>query len=105
MKATVFWDNVKNLLKEKGITQKRFAELINVSLGTFQGMMHYNRMPILDLAINIAKTLNVNIEYLISGNNKKILNRHRKVLVNKQSISKIFTLLSQLMQEIEKIQS
>ena len=99
----MFWNRVKKLLKDHKMTQKIFAEYINIPLSTFQGMIHYERLPVLDLALSIAKTLGVTVEYLAEGNDHEILSKRQKILADKQSISVISKLSFQIIKETEKI--
>ena len=105
MTPKVFWNRVKKLLKDHKMTQKEFAEYINIPLSTFQGMIHYERLPVLDLALNIAKVLGVTVEYLANGNDREMVNKRLKTLADRQSVSVISKLSFQIIKETEKIRN
>ena len=99
-----FWNRVKKLIKAHKMTQKQFAERIDIPAGTFHGLMYHNRMPVLDLALDIAKVLGVSVEYLANGSDREIANKRLKELSDRQSASQIIKLISQITKEAEKIQ-
>lgn len=59
-----FGEKIKALRKEKGITQKQLAEVLNVSLAAI-GMYETNRInPSPDILIKIAKYFDVSMDEL-----------------------------------------
>lgn len=69
-----FWNNVKNELSYKGITQKDLANMSNLNYRTLQNWIARNILPDIGDAIKIAKALNVSAEYLLEGFNYSGLN-------------------------------
>ncbi len=67
-----FWLNVKNELDYKGMTQKELAGHINESYNTLQSWINKDRLPNVDQAIKIAKALDTSVEFLATGEDKKI---------------------------------
>jgi transcriptional regulator with XRE-family HTH domain len=75
--ATSFWDNVKVLIKEQNTTQEWLARKIGVPLKTFQGWIMRKAYPGGDEMFLIAQTLDVSVEYLMTGkelDNTKLIN-------------------------------
>jgi len=105
MTTKAFWVRVKKLIKEHKITQKQFAEYLNIPLGSLQGMMHHDRMPVVALAIDMATLLGVTVEYLANGKDRDVIDKRRKELADKQSANQILKLAVQIQKEAEKIQS
>ncbi|MDR2965364.1 MAG: helix-turn-helix domain-containing protein [Treponema sp.] len=105
MTIKAFWNRVKKLIKAHKITQSQFAQYINIPLGSLQGMMHHNREPILSLALDMAKTLGVTIEYLATGSDKEVKNQRLKQLADKQAAIKISTLATEIQEAAKRINS
>jgi len=109
MTTEAFWARVKKLIKAHKMTQKQFAQHINISSGTFEGMIYHNRMPILSLALDIASALGnrryiVTVEYLANGKDQETAKRRHKELSDRQSAIQISKLAAQIQKETEKIQ-
>lgn len=67
MNTASFWDRVKILIKAHNVDQKTFAAHIGVPLNTFKGWIHYNRIPDVKTAYEIAAALGVSLNYLAYG--------------------------------------
>jgi len=67
MSVESFWKRVRTLLKKKKLTQAAAARACGRPLPTFKGWMSKNILPSLDSAFDLAKFLDVNLEYLITG--------------------------------------
>jgi transcriptional regulator with XRE-family HTH domain len=93
MSTLKFWDRVKRLSKEKGITRQSAAEACGFSPGTFKGWMAKGILPTVVDAYFIAQFLGVTMEYLVAGKEGR---------ANKQ-IEKARSLLSRADKELEKI--
>lgn len=61
---------LKDLRKEKGITQEQFAELLNVSGRTVSRWETGNNMPDISLLVEIADFFDVSIPEIINGERK-----------------------------------
>lgn len=59
-----FWNITKALIKERGLTQKEFAESLNISLNTFQGWISKEVLPDVLIAKKIAVKLECSLDYL-----------------------------------------
>lgn len=68
-----FKENLKDELSYKGMTIKELSILTGISQGSLSNYMKENSsIPSADVATKIATALNVSVEYLVSGKNKKI---------------------------------
>lgn len=56
---------VKELMKEKRINQKELAQLSGITESSVSRYLKGNRTPRIDIIVNFAKALNVDIEYLM----------------------------------------
>lgn len=75
-----FWNRVKTLIKEKGITQAQFAEQNGFAVNTFLGWISKNRSPDLDVAVSIAQKLDTTVEYLVNGETNELTPDESKLL-------------------------
>lgn len=85
-----FWDRVKALIKEKGLTQAQFAEQNGYAVNTFVGWISKNRSPDLDIAVNIAKQLGTTVEYLVTGEIAGLSQEDIELLKDFHSASEVF---------------
>ncbi len=77
---------LKELRKEKGITQEKFAEKLNVSGRTISRWETGNNMPDISLLIEIADFFDVSIPEIINGERKsEIMNEEVKEVADKLS--------------------
>lgn len=77
---------LKELRKEKGITQEEFAEELNVSGRTVSRWETGNNMPDISLLIEIADFFDVSIPEIINGERKsEIMNEEVKEVADKLS--------------------
>lgn len=77
---------MKELRKEKGITQEKFAEKLNVSGRTVSRWETGNNMPDISLLIEIADFFDVSIPEIINGERKsEIMNEEVKEVADKLS--------------------
>ena len=67
MEISFFWQNVKILLKNNNLTQKKLAEICNISFGTLQGWITKLIVPDVFSSVKIAKALNTTVEFLVTG--------------------------------------
>ena len=65
-----FWQNVKEELYYNLITQKDLAAAVGISYNTLQSWITKDRLPDAEQALKIAKELNTNVEYLVTGKNE-----------------------------------
>lgn len=60
-----FGDNLLALLEEKNISQKEFAQTLNIATTTLNGYIKNKRQPDFELVKKIAFILNVSTDYLL----------------------------------------
>ena len=63
----MFWNNVKFLLKEKKITQKKFSVMLDLPDRTIENWIGRNTIPDAITSVKIAKALNTTVEFLVTG--------------------------------------
>lgn len=81
-------DNIKNLMKEKGITNKQLAQIVGVSPTHISYVLNNKRDPSIELLEKIAKALDVDLSELyipISEENKNTLSRKEMVDIEKEA--------------------
>ena len=61
---------LKELRKEKGLTQEQFAEIVNVSNRTVSRWENGNNLPDLDILIQISDYYEINLRELLDGERK-----------------------------------
>ncbi len=61
---------LKELRKEKGLTQEQFAEIVNVSNRTVSRWENGNNMPDLDILIQISDYYEIDLRELLDGERK-----------------------------------
>ena len=64
-KSSIFWNNVKQQLKAKGLLQQWLCLKTDVNLQTLRNMIYYKRFPGVDTAYRIAQALDCRIEDLL----------------------------------------
>ncbi len=62
-----FWNNVKEELEYKLMSQKELAATIDISYNTLQSWITKDRLPDAADAVKIAAALNVTVEKLVTG--------------------------------------
>ncbi len=91
IRSTVFWDNVKTILKQQGRLlhgwKKDLANTINMPLTTMMNQLHRRTEPKVSDAIKIADYLGISLEILL--NNKTSFSRMRSNEELKQSLTEI----------------
>ena len=64
-KSSIFWNNVKQQLKAKGLLQQWLCLKTEINLQTLRNMIYYKRFPGVDTAYRIAQALDCRIEDLL----------------------------------------
>ncbi len=59
-----FGERLLLVLKEREITQRELAEKININETALSRYVNGSRKPRMDILVNIARALNVSVEYL-----------------------------------------
>ena len=62
-----FWNNVKDELDYKDMSQKELSASTDISYNTLQSWITKDRLPDAQDAVKIAKALNVSVERLVTG--------------------------------------
>ena len=62
-----FWNNVKEELEYKLMSQKELAAKTDISYNTIQSWITKDRLPDAADAVKISKALNRSVEYLVTG--------------------------------------
>lgn len=70
---------IKYMRQQVGITQKQLAQSISVAPSTVGQYEQGSREPSIDILIRIAKTLNISLDYLLTGEEYKN-NTHEPIL-------------------------
>ena len=65
-----FLDRVDKLLTQKGVKRPWLAKQTSISLHTINGWFQNNRPPRVDNAQEIARALDVSLDFLVSGEDK-----------------------------------
>ena len=74
MNRTDYWNRIKLLLKEKGVTQETATKVCHVPYNTFRKWVSRRMIPPLNYAYRLSTYLGVSLEYLISGQNTNRIN-------------------------------
>lgn len=67
----MFKDRLRQTREEKNISQTEMAKKIGIAVTTYRNYENTFREPTYDILINIAKELNVSIDYLLGNDSKK----------------------------------
>lgn len=62
-----FYERIKFLCKEKGVTVRQLIESVGMNYDSYNGLKRYNNFPRLDEAVKIAEKLDVTVYYLLNG--------------------------------------
>lgn len=73
---------LKHLIKDAGLTQKRFAEVLGVAPSTLNGYIISEREPDLQLLLAMANVLNVTVDEIIG---EPTVNTNRYILTDDES--------------------
>ncbi len=68
-----FWRNVEVELEYKNMSRKELAQKARFAVSGMSLGLANNSMPSVDVAVRIADVLDVSVEYLVTGTDKKIL--------------------------------
>lgn len=63
----LFWNNVKEELDYKDMSQKELSASTDISYNTLQSWITKDRLPDAQDAVKIARALNVSVEKLVTG--------------------------------------
>lgn len=85
-----FGDNLLALLEEKNISQKEFAQTLNIATTTLNGYIKNKRQPDFELVKKIAFILNVSTDYLLdcSGSGLELSVKELSLISKLRKLSK-----------------
>jgi transcriptional regulator with XRE-family HTH domain len=92
-KIAAVYDRIKDLCKEKGVTQTEMCNACGMNIQSHRGRITRNIAPDVFDTVKIAQFLNVSVEYLITGKEKNIYKK------------KYDTLLTDIESFIEKVKN
>ena len=91
-------------MKAHKISQKQFAEYINVLVSTFYSWQRYGRSVEVGTAYDIARALGVSIEYLVTGvDGKSAEERMERLETRKTAEEEMKKLVGKLQEEMGKL--
>ena len=67
MRVKAFWDRVKSLAKERGVSQAVVAKAGGVAYSTFRKWLSKGTIPPLDVASSLSVYFGVSLDYLTFG--------------------------------------
>jgi transcriptional regulator with XRE-family HTH domain len=67
----MFWDTVKETIRDHDTTQEWVAKKAGVSFNTLHGWISKGVLPRADDAVRIARALNTSVEYLVTGGTER----------------------------------
>ena len=101
-KMNSFRENLRNELDFQGLTVKELSAKTGIVKGTLDNYLGIRAsIPPADIAVKIADALNVSVEFLVTGKERKNLNNQPSVLVTEEEKT-ILTDLNSIPQNIQK---
>ena len=92
-----FWERVKKLLRSQKLSQKDFACLRGINYSSLRHWMCYGLYPDAKTAYDIAISLGVSLEYLLTGIDGNALRiREQELLAGKRAAMKIKRILRKI---------
>lgn len=70
--SNIFANRLRNERESLGLKQKEMAEKLNIPANTYNGYETGKRIPSLDVANAIAKTLDLSLDYLLGNTSKRV---------------------------------
>lgn len=90
-----FFDRVKVLAKENGVTIESVANSAGLTINSYNSYRQHGNLPRANEAVKIAHTLNTNVEFLVTGIENEPLTE-LKISQLKKSVSKILTFIEHM---------
>ena len=104
MDAKAFWGRVKVLIKAHKITQVKFADHIGLSPGTLRTWIHFNRIPDVGTAFDMAAALGVSPHYLVYGKENDTTEAEKKRRTEaKKAVARALALNEQMRNDLKLI--
>ena len=93
MNEKAFWNRIKSLIKQKGVTQDTAAKACGININTWRGWISKNIIPGLEDSAAIAKYLNVSLDFLVRGKERNSQAKITEIqLLLKRASGKLSTL-------------
>ncbi len=73
-------ERIRNQIKVAGFTQEEFAEKLNISLAHMKYILSGNRKFSIDIIVETACILDVSIDYLLLGQERRQVEARNKLL-------------------------
>lgn len=103
----LFFDNVKKLCKEKGLTIESVANKAGLTIDSYNSYRRHKNLPRADEATKIAEVFGTTVERLVTGEDRTGLTQQEEIFLAKlRSLSKenqnaVYTLLNALYNQEE----
>lgn len=86
MNNNLFWDRVKELVKQSSYSLDSLAESCGISKNTMTGWISKGRLPDAEQAQLLATALHTTVEYLVTGNQSSEREKADKLVKNIQNL-------------------
>lgn len=93
-----FIDRVEEILERSGISKTELAEVLNIRRPTLSEWKKNGAFPSADIALKIAKYLNVSVEWLITGEETN----NNAISLEKETIKEILQKTQELLDFIKE---
>jgi len=100
MENNNFWSRVKPLIKAHNMTQKQFAEHLGFRYHTFRNWIHYERVPTLQDSYDIALSLGVTLDYLLSGKNRDLADIRKREIELRKTAGKVLKMTKDIQKQL-----
>ena len=97
-----FWKNVDDELKFQGMERKVLASLANFDVSYIGKGIRRNSVPAADLAVRIAKVLNVSLEYLLEMPEQSVSHKNESTSESNSAI-RLYHKYSKHLNELENL--
>ena len=74
---SVFAERLKELRKEKGLTQQKVADSLNISQPNYRRWESGERLPSVETLVMLADYFEVSIDYLLTRKNQKVFENEK----------------------------
>ncbi len=93
-----FIDRIEEVLEKKGISKTELSEALNIRRPTLSEWKKNGAIPSADIALKIAKYLNVSVEWLITGEEIN----DNTISIGKQTIKEILQKVQELLDFVKE---
>ena len=82
------------------MTQRQFAEHLGISYNTVRNWIHYNRVPALTDANNIAFIFGVTLNYLLNGKDRDITALRLREIEARKAAARILDMMDKIQKQL-----